>query len=150
MSPEDDANDLRLAEPSSVVKAASAVNAIAGLFIGLTGLQMLGARFGAEWLKAVPWLLLVLGVGQLALGAMIFRARLWAGLGACVVAPLNTLLIVGWVGFMASQGAFTCIGVVAAPACVLASIGAFAALAGVRATSAARQRLADQGLSLGL
>lgn len=145
----DDADaDLEKAEPSALVRLAAVAQALTGLLVGLCGLQLVGSLLG--WPRFVPWVQLALGPLQLYLGAMVFRARPWAAFAGAGLGGVAALLMVGWLVFLASRAAFSCMVFVTAPLSVLSALLAVAAIGGVSQTAEARRRLADQGMNLGL
>lgn len=142
--------DLGAVEPPTLVKVAAAIGGIAAVFVGLTGVQMLGARWTEPWLDYVPYPLMLLGVLGLTMAAYQYRARAWAGIGAAVACGLNALAAAAWGIFGLTHGIISCMAILAVPATMLAALLAVLSIKGVRDTAAARRRLEEQGLGLGL
>ena len=142
--------DLRHADTPPVAKAAAALAAMSGLFVLLSGVQVLDLRFRMEWLELVPYLMIVAGVGQIVVGAMLGRARAWAVYTAAGGGALISLGMVGWFLFFLLGVGLSCIVFVAPVVSLLATVLAVVSIPGVRRTSAARTRLAERGLGLGL
>ena len=147
--PEPSEQDIRDADPSALVKMAAAVQALAGLFVGLTGLQLVGTRWVAGWPDYAPYVLLALGASHVFLGATVFRARNWAAVTSAGLGVVTALVMIGWL-FYVFTTIMSCILYVAVPFAVLNAILSFVALSGVRTTAEARRRLAEQGMNLGL
>lgn len=141
--------DIADAEPAALVKMAAAAQALCGLFVFLTGLQIVGVRGSASFVRLIPYIFMALGASQIVFGAMLLRARRWASLGGVALNGLTALTMVSW--FVYSFGSITsCIGMLCVPLSGLALLlGAFSVPA-VKRTADARQRLADQGMNLGL
>lgn len=141
--------DLKATDPDVLVKIAAAAQALAGVFIGLCGLQVIGLesrRF--ELLNALPYFFMVSGLALLLLGSRVYRARTWAAYGAAGLAPLLTLILGSWVVY--SFGAvFSCLVMVTLPTALLASVFSVLAVKGVRRAAAARARLEAAGMGLG-
>lgn len=148
--PDPSEKDLRDAEPVALVKLAAALQAISGLFVALCGLQLVGASWRIAILGIVPYLMMSAGVLQIVVGAQYYRARTWAayagtGLGLAIGLGMGV-----WAPFSFVSGVFSCLVLIATPIAVLAAVLAIVGIGGVRRTADARQRLADQGMSLGL
>lgn len=144
-------SDLSRLDAPLVVKLAAAVSGVAGLFACLGGLQPATSLIFRElWLAAVVWSLVAAGAAQLVLGFMLVRNRAWVAVGATVLAPITLLLSLGWAVFALSNGAFSCLNVLAVPLGIGATILAPLSIGPARRATAARQRLADQGVDLGL
>jgi hypothetical protein len=55
-----------------------------------------------------------------------------------------------WAPFSFASGLFSCMVLIATPVAVLTAVLAIVGIGGVKRTADARQRLSDQGMSLGL
>src|SRR5690606_22300640 len=101
--------DLKATDPDVLVKIAAAAQALAGVFIGLCGLQIIGLeslRF--DVLNLLPYFYMGSGLALLILAPRVYRARTRAAYGAAVLAPLLTLILGSWVVY--SFGAvFSCL-----------------------------------------
>lgn len=144
-------DDLKLADTPSIAKAAAAVTGMSGLLVGLTGLQLkaAGLRSRLEWVELVPYALIALGVLQVVFAAMIFRSRGWAVLTGAGVNALTALLACGWLVYSLSFSV-SLLALGGAPVSALAVLMVLVSIPAVRRTSAARRRLTEQGLGLGL
>ncbi len=135
--------------PTGLVKAASIVLALAGVFVALTGAQVLGTRFYVEWANAVPPALLALGLCLIPAALSTFRGSMLAAILAVTFGGLAFLLCSGW--FIYTFGTvFSLMNVLAVPMAGLGALLGLLAFPHVRKMAQAKQRLADQGMSLGL
>jgi hypothetical protein len=144
--------DLKLAEPIALVKVASALQGVTGVFIALTGVQMWGVYGYGDlaWIEYVPYFLMVIGTLQLAVATMVYRARAWAALAGAILGLFAALVMGAWDVLCVVESMFSCIGLLAFPLAGLSAILAFLAIGPVRATAAARARLSAAGMGLGL
>lgn len=142
--------DLSLAgAPTGRVKAASGFTIAGGLFLALTGLQLIGVTFRDDWMNGAMYLFIGLGALLMGLGPRTFRGRLPAAFAAMALAGLGCLAAGLW--FLVTFGSLlSLMNIISVPLLGVAALLQFFALADVRRMSAARQRLADDGLSLGL
>lgn len=142
--------DLSLAgTPTGRVKAASGFTIVGGLFLCLTGVQLIGVVFRDAWMNGATHLFVGLGALLIGLGIRTFRGRVPEAVAALVLASLGCLAAALW--FLVTFGAvLSLMNVISVPLLGLGALLQFFALADVRRMSAARQRLADDGLSLGL
>lgn len=143
-------DDLMVAgTPTGLVKAASTVLALAGVFIALTGVQVLGARFFEAWVNAVPPLFLVMGIALVPAALSLFRGSMFAAVAAVAIAGLAFLMTSAW--FIFTFGSIlSLMNVMAVPMAGLGALLGLLALPHVRKMAQAKQRLAEQGMSLGL
>ncbi|MBX3274912.1 MAG: hypothetical protein KF729_31905 [Sandaracinaceae bacterium] len=141
--------DLRAAEPSAIVKLAAAVQGVTGLLVALTGLQVIDVTWRADWANWVPRLLIVLGVGAIGLAAMQYRARRWAAFASGANGIVVALAVLGWL-FYTLTSVLSCLMYFTVPLSALSALLSLLAIGPILKTAAARQRLADAGLSLGL
>lgn len=142
--------DIKAAEPPTIVKMAASIQGVTGFLVGLTGLQLVGTRWVSDWYALLPYLICLLGAGSLFFAAMQYRARAWAGIGSVVWGALSTLAVLGFLGLLMVNGVMSCLAFVAVPLSFISLVLDVVALKGIRDTALARQRLSDEGLSLGL
>ena len=143
-------DDLTIAAtPNVEVKGAAACFAIGGLFLVLTGVQILGLRWYASWMNLGKWAFFALGALTFVLGLRIFRGDARANAIGVGVAGIDALFGAGW--FVLTFGAIlSLMNVLAVVVCALAAVLAIFSLKHTRRMSEARARLADEGMSLGL
>jgi len=143
-------DDAALSAPSLVVRAGAGLLAVTGLTVGLVGLQsLLSVRFlgVAQYVPPAQ-----LAVGVMAIVAAIFlgRARLWAAWGGLSLACLMAVGSLGWVIYTFGLGVFS---LLALGSCFfgLLCLGVLPLTLGpCRRATAARERLREEGLDLGL
>ena len=143
-------DDLEVAgTPSGNVKAAVVCTIMGGLFLLLTGVQLLGMVFRADWMNIPKYAFLGVGALLVGLSVRMFRGRVMAAVGASVLTPVACLAAALW--FIVTFGSvMSLMNVLAVVMLGVATLLQWLALSDVRRMSAARQRLADDGLSLGL
>lgn len=149
MTAEPNEADLRAAQPSVLVKIVSVALGIAGLLAALSGLQVIGVRWRDPMMGALSMTILIAGALQVVMAFQYFRARPWAAFTGAALAAVLALLMAAWL-FLTFPGMLSCMVVVAVPATAIAAILSLVGIGSVRATARARQRLADDGMSLGL
>jgi hypothetical protein len=143
-------DDIAAASPPLFAKAAGGVVALAGGVVALTGLQTLMVLNPRSPAWAVPYVLLVLGVPHLVLGALVFRARVWAALASMAGTSLLTLASAGWLVFGISHAFFSLYALASPCVSVAALVFAILAIGPCQRASAARARLRAQGMNLGI
>src|SRR3974390_2618153 len=89
--PRDAEEDIAASSPPALARVAGGVIAFAGAIVALTGAQTLAmVSIRGAW-GAAPWVLLAFGVGELVLGATVFRARAWAAVAATGVSLVQAV-----------------------------------------------------------
>jgi hypothetical protein len=143
-------DDIAAAVPPLLARIAGGVVALAGTVVALTGMQTLLMVSIRGPLVAAPYVLAVLGVPHLVLGAMVFRARVWAALAAAGGTALLTLSSAAWLVFSFANGLLSLYAMAAPFASVASLVFALLALGPCQRASAARARLRAQGMDLGI
>jgi len=147
--PPDDDVDLRNVNPT-FPKIAAGAALLSGALAIMNAVQTLGSVVihSAWWLA--PYVLLALGAGLVYLAKNLFTARRWAALAVLVVGSVLAFTSAAWLYYAVTHG-FIALYVVWTPmgAVVSVALGAASLPACDRATLA-RQRLAAQGMNLGL
>lgn len=143
-------DDLEIAGSATAkVKAAVVCTIMGALFLLLTGVQLIGTVFRADWMNIPKYVFLGSGVLLIGLSVRTFRGRLTDAIGASALSPLACLAAALW--FIVTFGSIlSLMNVFAVVMLGVATLLQFLAFSDVRRMSAARQRLADDGLSLGL
>jgi hypothetical protein len=147
-----DARDLAACRPSSVVKLAAAAAAFSGfgsLMLALQSLLMLG-RSLATLASAALTLEALLGVLLLIMAIVLLRLRFWATIVAAPASFSAALLILAWNLFALSRGLFSIMGFAVPASCIVAGLLSLSALGAARRADAARERLRDRGINVGL
>lgn len=141
--------DVSAAQPHLIVKLSAAAYALAGVFVALSGLQLVGLRFYDSLLAPLPYVLMLGGVSLLYLATRVYRARTWAAITALVLAPALLVILVGWVAYSITA-VFSCMVLLAFSLLGLSAVLGGVALSWVRRAAQARARLDAAGMSLGL
>jgi hypothetical protein len=142
-------DDVAAAVPTPLVRVAGAAIALAGGVVGLTGLQTLMFTMRG-YVALAPYLLIGTAVPHLLLGIMVFRARAWAALASIVGCLLLSLVSGAWLVVAIGHLLFSLYALLAPMASAAALVFAFLALAPCTRATAARARLRDQGMDLGI
>lgn len=137
------------AAPTLEVKGAAGSCALSGLLLVLTGVQILGVQWRDEWMNLGRFVFLALGAALFVLGLRVYRGDDRAALAAVVVAGLSVVAGAGWF-FITFGAVLSLMNVLATALSGLATLLCLVAIPHTRRMSAARRRLADEGLSLGL
>ena len=143
-------DDIAAATPPLVAKAAGGLVAFAGAIVGLTGLQTLMIVELRGPFAAAPWALAVLGVAHVLVGAAVFRARAWAAMVALGGTLLLMLLTAAWLVFSFGHGLVSLYALGSPVSATAAFVLTLLALGPCRRATAARTRLRDQGMNLGI
>ncbi len=141
---------LRAIQPSAVVIAAAALTALSGLLIGMTGLQLMGLIFRNPVLAAVPYAMVVAGVGGIGAATQLYRMR---AASAPITLALMGLLSLGmtvWLFFSFANGLFSLFALVTPVLAFLAALFSLLSLGHCRRAAAARRELSDSGIELGM
>jgi hypothetical protein len=134
----------------STVKLAGGIFATTGVFTCIIGLQIWGLLTVTGLLQLVAPLALILGIGDVVLGAGVARARLRSvslGLGFAIVTALFAL---AWSVFALLNGVLSLISFAVLPFAGVSALLIITSRARVRVIDEARQRLRTQGLDAGL
>lgn len=152
-SPSDDDRvteaDIRLAETPFVVKLAAVVQGVTGLLVALSGLQVSDLVYRIEWASYVPYAQIALGVTQIGFAAMQLRSRRFAGVGSVVLGGVVAIVMIGWLLYMLTS-VLSCIMYLSVLFALLDVVLGAVAIGPLHRTAAAKQRLADRGMDLGL
>jgi hypothetical protein len=142
--------DIVEASPPRIARIAGAAVALAGVLVFLTGAQTLAVVSIRGALGLLPWALAVLGAGELVLASLVFRARAWSVVAA-VAASFVLMMAAGvWLIVSLSHGLFQLYAFGAPFASLGAAVMALLAMGPSQRASAARARLKQQGMDLGI
>ncbi len=141
--------DIQLVEPPILVKLASIAQAMTGVFVGLTGLQLVGTHWRAAWANYASYGLLFLGAATIGMAAMQYRARGWSAIGSMVLGVVTALSMLGWFFYVLTD-VLSCVMWLAVPLSCFSVILSAVSVGPILSTAAARRRLADRGMDLGL
>ena len=143
-------DDIAAAVPPPMARVAGGALALAGGVVALTGFQTMMAVTIRGPVAAVPYVLLGLGVPHLVLGAMVFRARVWAAIAGIGGTALLTLASAFWLVFGMGHGFFSLYALGAPFVSMAAFVLVLVGVGPCQRASAARDRLRAQGMDLGI
>lgn len=142
--------DIAAAAAPAIVRVAGGVVVLAGTVVALTGGQTLAMVTIRGPLAAAPWALLAAGVGEALLGAAVFRARAWGVMAAAGASFALVMLTGAWLVVSLSHGLFSLYALGGPGVSLAAAVVALMALGPSQRASAARTRLKEQGMDLGI
>jgi hypothetical protein len=150
----DEDRDLALAQPSNFVKIATAFSLVGALLGGTGALQLsfaLSRTYEPPAWAAVSIYGNIFLAPFIAFAAMkLFRLAPWAPITLVVVNALATVLGCGELAFVLLARAFFCVSLLGPCALWLGTLASVLAIRSARASIAARQRLSDEGIELGV
>jgi uncharacterized membrane protein HdeD (DUF308 family) len=136
-----------------VVRAAAAVQAVCGLYLLLSAVQLLTSiRFYGELVlvQYANWAFLVLGVAQVFVAAQTVRLRPPYGWVGTVLSGVVALAVTLWVGANVVFMIFSCMQVGTLVFAWAAAILSPFTIGPIARAAAVRRQLEDQGMDLGL
>lgn len=143
-------DDAELAAPSLLVRVAGRVVLVAGAFTVLLAVQTLSnIRMVGLWSIVAP-LQLLFGVGMAVSGWKLSRARGWAAVASLVASALCALCTTAWSVVALINGYVSLLSFMVVVGGVAGAVMAGLTIAECRRADAARARLAEQGLDMGL
>lgn len=135
--------------PHLIVTLGSVAGALAGLFVALTGAQLLGARFIAAWMNLGCFFFIGVGVAMIPAAFQTYRGVFPAAVGMIILSTIGFLVMAGWC-VLTCGSVFSLMNLLAIPVSALATLLVGLGLPKVKLMSDAKRRLAEQGFSLGL
>ena len=144
-----DEDDLSACTPTGLTRAAGGVVMAAGLFTALQSVQLWGFVL-LGFVKLVPFFMLVVGIGLIAVGFFVMKARGWAAVAATVSAGVFVVIQAVWVVYGLAHGFVSLLGFGVPPLALAAAVLAGIAIPGSLRADEARRRLAAQGLHMGV
>jgi hypothetical protein len=136
--------------PTPGVIASAVSLGLAGALGAVTGLQLLAFVFISPWVALVPYLMLVAGGLLVWSGLGVYKLRALQGNVGLGLALLATPGSSAWIVLSWQAGMISLAALLWPPAALTAAVFTFKQLAYLRRATAARERLEDAGLSLGL
>jgi hypothetical protein len=152
MSERDEAG-LQSLDAPFVVRAAAAVQAVCGLYLLLSAVQLLTSiRFYGEVviIQYANWAFLALGVAQVFVAAQTVRVRPPYGWVGTVLSGLVALAVTLWVGANVYFTIFSCMQVGTLAFAWTAAILSPFTIGPIARAASVRKQLEDQGMDLGL
>ena len=133
-------------------KATGAVRTSAGLLAGtgllleMSALQLVLNFHLVGLARIVTWTLVVLGAVLFFVAIKLYRQRVWAAQAAIALAAMTAVATAGWLLVLLGSGTFSLYAFALPPLGIAAAITSYSALAQCRRASAARERLAVEGV----
>jgi len=149
---EEDARDLAACRPSPVVSAAAGALAFAGvtcLMLALQTLLMVGPQRTTITTSALA-VETLLGVALVVNAMRMLKLRVLPAVTGAGLAFFTAFSIVAWTLFAMSRGFFSILGFAVPGLCMIAGLLSLLAIGPSSRASAARERLRQRGVSLGL
>lgn len=142
--------DIAAATPPVIARIAGGLVALAGIVVALTGLQTLAMVTIRGPLEIAPYALALLGIVEIAAGTLVFRARGWAAIGAAVTSFVAVLASGLWLLVSMAHGLLSLYAMASPFVATVAGVMAIVAAGPCERASAARRRLREQGMDLGI
>jgi hypothetical protein len=142
--------DIAAATPPVIARIAGGLVALGGIVVALTGMQTLAMVTIRGPLALMPYALSLLGVTGIAAGTLVFRARAWGAIGAVAVSFVNVLVSGFWLVASMGHGLLSLYALASPCVSLVAGIMAVVAMGPCERASAARRRLREQGMDLGI
>lgn len=136
-----------------VVRAAAGFQAVSGLYLLLSAVQLLtSVTFYGElvFIQYANWAFVVLGVAQVFVAAQTVRVRAPYGVVGTVLCAVVALAVTAWLAANVYFTIFSCMQLGTLVFSVVAAILAPFTIGPIRRAAAARKSLEDQGMDLGL
>lgn len=142
-APEGEADeiDYAAAKPGVLVTLSGVAQVVAGATTSTTGLQLWVFVYFFDWMFVLPYILMPIGLVQMALGAVASRGRDWASIAVTMLTWMLQLLALFWAWYSLSNGFFSLLTVVWVLLNGLAGLLAPAGIPGALAASRARRAL---------
>ena len=148
--PQNAEEDIAAATPPVIARIAGGLVALAGIVVALTGLQTLAMVTIRGPLAMVPYVLALLGVTEIAAGTLVFRARSWGAIAAIATSVVNVLVTGLWLLVSMGHGLLSLYAMASPFVSMVGCIMAIVAMGPCERASAARRRLREQGMDLGI
>lgn len=142
--------DIAAATPPVIARITGGLVALAGIVVALTGAQTLAMVTIRGPLAMVPYVLAVLGVAEIAAGTLVFRARAWGAIAAVVSSAVDLLASGFWLLVSVGHGLLSLYALASPCVAIVAGIMAVVAMGPCERASAARRRLREAGMDLGI
>jgi hypothetical protein len=133
--------DPALAVPGLLVRVAAVVQGLAGLFVAVSGVQMIALFYLDTWIQLLAVTLIVVGGSTAVLSGFSGQGRDWAAGLSLLLMGGQLLLAIGWCLYALYIGLLSLLAILGAGLTVLAAPLALAAVPGATRASAARRQL---------
>jgi hypothetical protein len=148
--PQSAEEDIAAATPPVIARIAGGLVALAGIVVALTGAQTLAMVTIRGSLELAPYVLALLGLVEIGAGVLVFRARGWAAIAAAVVSFVNVLASGLWLLVSMGHGLLSLYALASPFVSIVGGVMAIVAVGPCERASAARRRLREQGMDLGI
>jgi hypothetical protein len=143
-------DDLQAIAPALTARLGGGALMLSGLLTALLGLQLALSVRGTGLFGVMPFVWMALGIGTIAIGWQVSRAREWAALTGATAGALLSVGHLVWLIVSFSNGLFSLLAIGNLPLAFAASLGAVLAMPACRRATAARERLRAVGLDVGI
>ena len=137
----EDEVDPALAVPGLLVKIAALVQGVTGIFVAMSGVQLVAFFHLDTWVQFLALMLVLVGGTTAVLAAFTGQGRDWAAGLSVLLMGLQVLLAVGWCLYALYIGLLSVLAIMGAALTLLAAPLALAAVPGAMKASAARRQL---------
>ncbi len=142
--------DIAESSPPVLARVAGGVVGLAGLVVALTGAQTMMMVRVHGLLAAAPWALIGLGLVEAGLAALVFRARAW-GVGVAIGVSFTLVLSSSaWLLVSVGSGLLSLYALAGPAVSLAAAVLSLLVMGPSQRASAARARLKEQGMDLGI
>lgn len=149
-SASDDEMDLSAAATPTLARITGGLGLLSGVITALTAVQTLTMVHIRGLMAYAPWALLLLGLATAYAGARLMGGHGWAAIASTSLNALLFLLTGGWLVYSFLHGLFSLFAFFDPMLAFIAGGLSIACIDLCARVSAARKKLADEGLGLGL
>jgi hypothetical protein len=147
---EQDARDLADCRPSSVVSAAAGAAAFSGVGCFMLALQLIMIPSRTIIASSALAMEGVFGAAFVVMAIWLLKLRVLPAVLCAMLSFTSAFLIVGWSLFAMTRGLFTILGFAVPCLCTITGLLSLLAIGPAQRAVAARERLRQRGISLGL
>lgn len=147
---EQDARDLADCRPSSVVSAAAGAAAFSGVGCFMLALQLIMIPSRSVIANSALAMEGMFGVAFVVMAIWLLKLRVVPAVLCALLSFTSAFLIVGWSLFAMTRGLFTILGFAVPGLCMITGLLSLLAIGPAQRAVAARERLRQRGVNLGL
>jgi hypothetical protein len=147
---EQDARDLADCRPSSVVSAAAGAAAFSGVGCFMLALQLITIPSRTIIANSALAMMVLFAAVFVVMAIWLLKLRVLPAVLCAVLSFTSAFLIVGWSLFAMTRGLFTILGFAVPGLCTITGLLSLLAIGPAERAVAARERLRQRGISLGL
>ena len=143
--------DVQALSPTATVRLAATLVILSGFMLALSGFQLLvSVTLLSTWVALAPWLMMLLGLPTMYVGAQLYRMRGWAALTAVGAMLVASLGMGGWTLFAGAHGLVSCLTPLVPVTAASGFVLSLASLSACQRADAVRERLRAAGMDLGI